>query len=274
MTVSEYANIEEQFKSETLNKCIDVDKQYGGQCWDLNQYYNIKYLGVPAYVLGGCGYVNRMLYPPKLNDLLTYFDEVDIHNMIKGDTVIWDWGGDLCHIAVFDNWDGQYCWFVTQNNPVEQLTTLSVLDTGNARAFRLKGVIPDPEPPKPEPTEYKVGDVVEINGVYVSSDSEEMLPPAVTIGTITNINEGARNPYLLDDGNIGWVNNNCIIGKVEETNNDDEELLDLVRKTIRGDFGNGEERVNALGDMYDAVQYQVEQNLANGNTQWNDIRLY
>ena len=31
-------------KNDTLGKCIDVDMMYGGQCWDLNQLYNIKYL--------------------------------------------------------------------------------------------------------------------------------------------------------------------------------------------------------------------------------------
>lgn len=153
MTVSEYTNLEEQCKNDTLGKCIDVDMMYGGQCWDLNQLYNIKYLGVPAYVLGGCGTVDKMLVEPKLSDLLRYFDEVDIHKMIKGDIVIWNYG----HIAIYDSWDGTYCWFLTQNNPVEQMTTLSILDTGGARAFRLKGIVPDP---KPEPTEFKVGDYV------------------------------------------------------------------------------------------------------------------
>lgn len=159
MTVSEYANLEEQCKNDTLGKCIDVDMCFGGQCWDLNQLYNIKYLGVPAYVLGGCGTVDKMLVEPKLTDLLRYFDEVDIHNMIKGDIVIWY---TYPHIAIYDSWDGTYCWFLTQNNPVEQMTTLSILDTGGARAFRLKGIVPDPEPvpPTPEPTEFKVGDYV------------------------------------------------------------------------------------------------------------------
>ena len=156
MTVSDYANIEERFKNDTLGKAIDYDKQYNAQCWDLIEFYNVNYLGVPESVLAGCGLVSNMLVPPKLNDLLEYFDEVDIHNMIKGDIVIWTYG----HIACFDHWDGVYCWFVTQNNPVQYLTTLSVLDTANARAFRLKGVVPDPEPPTPEPTEFKVGDYV------------------------------------------------------------------------------------------------------------------
>lgn len=54
----------------------------------------------------------------------------------------------------------------------------------------------------------------------------------------------------------------------------DEELLDLVRRTIRGDFGNGQDRVDALGELYDLVQNQVNLNLDNGNTQWDSIRLY
>lgn len=58
---------------------------------------------------------------------------------------------------------------------------------------------------------YKVGDVVTINGVYVSSTSTEKLTPAITKGTITRVIEGARNPYLLDNGNIGWVNDECIV---------------------------------------------------------------
>lgn len=67
------------------------------------------------------------------------------------------------------------------------------------------------EEPEPTPLKHKIGDVVEINGVYVSSTSTEKLTPAITKGTITKIVEGARNPYLLDNGNIGWINDDCII---------------------------------------------------------------
>jgi len=58
---------------------------------------------------------------------------------------------------------------------------------------------------------YKEGDVVNITGVYVSSTSNNKLRPAITKGTITKIISGARNPYLLDNGNIGWVNDECIV---------------------------------------------------------------
>ena len=62
----------------------------------------------------------------------------------------------------------------------------------------------------------KIGDKVIINGVYVSSTSNEKLNPLVTEGFITRIVEGARNPYLLENGNIGWVNDECIVNNVEQ----------------------------------------------------------
>lgn len=65
----------------------------------------------------------------------------------------------------------------------------------------------------PTPTyKYKVGDVVNINGVYKSSDSTQKLTPAIKRGTITKV-INARNPYLLDNGNIGWVNDDCIVSE-------------------------------------------------------------
>lgn len=64
---------------------------------------------------------------------------------------------------------------------------------------------------KDENMKHKIGEKVKINKVYVSSESVNPLTPAITEGVITRIVEGARNPYLLDNGNIGWVNDDCII---------------------------------------------------------------
>ena len=61
---------------------------------------------------------------------------------------------------------------------------------------------------------HKIGEKVKIDKVYVSSESVNPLTPAITEGVITRIVEGARNPYLLDNGNIGWVNDECIIKDV------------------------------------------------------------
>lgn len=68
---------------------------------------------------------------------------------------------------------------------------------------------------EPNTLKYKIGDKVNINGVYASSESVNKLKPAVTKGTITKIIETARNPYLLENGNIGWVNDSCIVSKVD-----------------------------------------------------------
>ena len=58
---------------------------------------------------------------------------------------------------------------------------------------------------------YAVGDVVKINGVYTSSTSTTKLVPLIKTGTITRILEDRPNPYLLDNGKIGWVNDDCIV---------------------------------------------------------------
>ena len=63
---------------------------------------------------------------------------------------------------------------------------------------------------------YNIGDEVQINGVYYTSTSTEKLTPNREHGTITKIIEGTRNPYLLDNGDLGWVNNECIIAKGED----------------------------------------------------------
>lgn len=61
---------------------------------------------------------------------------------------------------------------------------------------------------------YNIGDRVKINKVYVSSTASSGVNPLYNTGVITRILEGRANPYLLDNGNLGWVNDNCIIGKV------------------------------------------------------------
>ena len=62
--------------------------------------------------------------------------------------------------------------------------------------------------------------------------------------------------------------------KKNNTSSPKVDILDLVKKTIRGDFGNGTARKNALGNNYSEVQRQVNLNYKNGTTNWNNIRLY
>lgn len=157
MTIKEYGEIEEKFKNDTLGKVIGY-----GQCWDLIQTYFVKYLGLPESILGGCGLVSNMLYPPKINDLLEYFIEVPETQMLKGDIVIWNIG----HIACFDSFDGASCWYVTQNTGTAEnpsgCTYLGKLNLGEAHAFRLKNILPDEQKEDPKENEYivKEGDTL------------------------------------------------------------------------------------------------------------------
>lgn len=54
----------------------------------------------------------------------------------------------------------------------------------------------------------------------------------------------------------------------------EDDLLTLVKKTIRGDFGNGSERKTKLGSNYSRVQRQVNENIKHKTTQWDNIKLY
>ena len=75
---------------------------------------------------------------------------------------------------------------------------------------------------------HKVGDRITINGVYVSSTSERKLIPRITTGTITRIVNNVRNPYLLDNGNIGWVNDSVIIDNTKYLSNPNYNGVSIV----------------------------------------------
>ena len=65
--------------------------------------------------------------------------------------------------------------------------------------------------PNEKNLKYKIGDKVNVSSYYASSTDD---PSKAVIrnatGTITRIVENARNPYLLDNGEIGWVNDGDI----------------------------------------------------------------
>ena len=74
-----------------------------------------------------------------------------------------------------------------------------------------------PTPPQPTGTQYSVGDVVTVSSYYASStetdSNKAVIPSEWKTGTITRIVEGARNPYLLNNGNLGWCNDGDIRGR-------------------------------------------------------------
>ena len=67
--------------------------------------------------------------------------------------------------------------------------------------------------PTAETLRYKVGDKVVVSSYYASStDEPKKAIHKTATGTITRLVEGAINPYLLNDGDIGWCNDGDIRG--------------------------------------------------------------
>lgn len=106
--------------------------------------------------------------------------------------------------------------------------------------------------PVEEKLSYKIGDIVTINGVYVSSTSQQKLRPLITEGKITKVIENVRNPYLLENGNIGWVNDDVIISKKENKY--------LSNKNYKGNS-----LVDALNEINVNSSYQYRKKLAQIN---------
>lgn len=125
--------------------------------------------------------------------------------------------------------------------------------------------------PVPAPTtKHQIGEVVKINGVYTSSNSTKKLNPLRDSGKITKIVAGAHNPYLLDNGNLGWVNDGCIVeAKKEEPKPAKKSVHEVAEEVIAGKWGNGADRktrLEAAGYNYNEVQNEVNRILGGGST--------
>lgn len=70
--------------------------------------------------------------------------------------------------------------------------------------------------PVVEIEEHRVGETVNFEGIFATSEDSEVLKPLYTTGKITSIRQGARNPYLINDG-MGWVNDSVIVTPSNET---------------------------------------------------------
>lgn len=115
----------------------------------------------------------------------------------------------------------------------------------------------------------------EVTPTPSSSDYEYIVKRGDTLSGIarrynTTYQELARYNNIANP-NLIYVNQVIKIPNVKKPSID---ILELVKKTIRGDFGNGDARKKALGNNYSEVQRQVNLNYQNGTTNWNNIKLY
>jgi hypothetical protein len=121
----------QDFKKKYIGKYVDYDKYYGAQCWDLGQQYFTECLGLPSYILSGCGLVSNMLVQPKRSVMDQFFNQVPITKMQQGDVVIWNWG----HIAIYDHYENGKCYYFSQNPGACHIEVISEV---GGYAFRKK----------------------------------------------------------------------------------------------------------------------------------------
>lgn len=168
--------------------------------------------------------------------------ENDAHIPKIGDILLYDWNdnglgdnvGSSDHIGYVVS-VGNGTFTVIEGNYSQKVTKRTMSVNGRyIRGFASPKYDAETQTEKtPIKYNYKVGDTITINGVYSSSNSDKKLTPLRNTGKITSINEGSKNPYLLDYGNLGWVNESVIIG-VKTANSIN--LGDNVKVTSRIDY--------------------------------------
>lgn len=139
---------------------------------------------------------------------------------------------------------------------------------------------------------WGLGSAYTFRGCIVNPAIGKVVAPTPTPSAKKSVDEVAKEVIRGEWGNgderynrltNAGYNYNEVQAKVNELLNSNKptpaptpsvDILDLVRKTIRGDFGNGEARRKTLGSNYDEVQRQVNLNLKNGLTRWDNIKLF
>lgn len=139
---------------------------------------------------------------------------------------------------------------------------------------------------------WGLGSAYTFRGCIVNPAIGKVVAPTPTPSAKKSVDEVAKEVIRGEWGNgderynrltNAGYNYNEVQAKVNELLNSNKptpaptpsvDILDLVRKTIRDDFGNGEARRKALGSNYDEVQRQVNLNLKNGLTRWDNIKLF
>lgn len=114
-------------------------------------------------------------------------------------------------IGTHQNRSGKYCPHRTLDMGLERFYNMIREEYRELTGETAQGTPNIVVDEKNNNTGRNIGDFVQINGVYTSSSSTKKLTPTTKSGMITRIIPGAKNPYLLNNGNIGWVNDSCII---------------------------------------------------------------
>jgi len=196
-----------------------------------------------------------------------------------GGIMVWQKGSTLGsgdgagHVAVVERIDSANQIYTSESGYGSSAFWNSVRKNSNGRwglssGYTFRGCIVNPA----------IGDVHYVTPTPTPTKSNEEIANEVIAGKWGN--GDARKSALTNAGYdynaIQSIVNQKLAGNSNSSSNssNNNDLLTLVRKTIRGDFGNGDARKKALGSNYTEVQKQVNANLNAGLTQWDKIKLF
>lgn len=171
-----------------------------------------------------------------------------------GGIMVWEGKGSLAgHVAVVEKIIDENTIYTSESGYESAYFWNSTRKRGNGNwgagaSYKYIGCLINPSVNELKPLDEIARDVIE--GKYGNYPERKTL-----------LEKEGYNYHLVQD-------------KVNEMLSPKTDILDLVRRTIRGDFGNGEERKRRLGNNYNEVQRQVNLNYQNGTTNWNNVRLY
>lgn len=132
-----------EIREATLGKTYDLDKAYGGQCWDYVMYVLEEYYHGKRIHCTTSGYVKDIANNRKKNGILNYCTDVGLSATLKpGDICVWGEcaAAPQSHIAIFDHDNGQNkAYFCGQNQAGGQKVTVERIDvSGIIGVFRPK----------------------------------------------------------------------------------------------------------------------------------------
>ncbi len=237
----------------------DLNRTYGGAAYKANGVPDTNADGIMNY----CENVSTNFANIEVGELVHMSGHVGIYigdGEVVECTPIWKDGVQITNLANLGKRDGY-------NNR-------TWVNHGKLTFIDYNQPVPTPEPePVPEPTPAEEFDLLTEVKKTIRGDYGNGQERKNALGS--NYEEIQKQVELnYKYGTTGWDNIKLYSSTPEPTPSPEFDLLTEVKKTIRGDYGNGQARKDALGTNYEEVQKQVDLNYKYGTTKWDNVKLY